>query len=264
MYVGGVGASIWERALHFFHFFPTPHQGTCQPPKSACDTGKVPQGGLWSDARSLPWGKLSQDPLRDSRPADSIERRPHSAGSADPHVGVGERARGLGLCPPLTCPHAPATACGRFGKRSGCGSRALHAQGKPQGCSAATVPRLGNESPPGGGSRPPTMASLSFLHSPLYPLCCPPPLLNPALKTEAVWMGASILALTTPPCKPSCMAPRPNQESWAKLHRALFLPPKTTARMLRGAPSPEPDLLGNRANYKEEKEHLLNISNVPR
>lgn len=59
--------------------------------------------------------------------------------------------------------------------------------------------------------------SLSCPHSPLYPDCCPPPPLNPAPQTKAVWMGASILALTTPPPTPHGMASRSNQESWTKL-----------------------------------------------
>lgn len=56
------------------------------------------------DARSLTWRKLPQHLLRDRRPADCVERRPHSGGSADPHAGA-EGREGWAFTCPLPIPH---------------------------------------------------------------------------------------------------------------------------------------------------------------
>lgn len=261
--MGGVGASIWDWALHFFHFIPSPHQGTCQPPKGARDTGEVPRGGrsqphLAEAAPASPQGPEYSGLCREKTSQWGLSRS--SCG--------GRGARGLGLHMPPTYPTPrplPAAALGRGGAVAPelSAPRASLRAAQPT-AAAATVPWLGNESPPGGGSRPPTMASLSFPHSPLHPFCCQPPPLNPAPKTKAGWTveggGSSILALTSLPCKPSWVAPGPNQESWVKL------PGGSSARPQRQLCrcSEEPNLLRNGANYKEEKERLLNISNVPR
>lgn len=226
--MGGVGASTWERALHFFHFIPTPHQGTCQPPKGARDTGEVPRGGrsrphLAEAAPASPQGPEASGLCREKTSQWGLSRS--SCG--------GRGARGLGLHMPPTYPTPrplPAAALGRGEAVAPelSAPRASLRAAQPT-AAAAAVPWLGNESPPGGGSQPPTMASLSFPHSPLHPLCCRPPPLNPAPKTKAGWTvggGSSIPALTSLPCEPSWVAPGPNQESWAKLPGGPLPAPK--------------------------------------
>lgn len=260
--MGGVGASIWERALHFFHSIPSPRQGTCQPPKGARDTGEVPRGGrsqphLAEAAPASPQGPEASGLCREKTSQWGLSRS--SCG--------GRGARGLGLHMPPTYPTPrplPAAALGRGEAVAPelSAPRASLRAAQPT-AAAATVPWLGNESPPGGGSRPPTMASLSFPHSPLHPFCCQPPPLNPAPKTKAGWTVVG-----------GVLHPSSHLPALRALVGGTRTKPRVLGEAARGSSarpqrqlcrcSEEPNLLRNGANYKEEKERLLNISNVPR
>lgn len=234
----GVGASTWERALHFFHFIPSPHQGTCQPPKGARDTGEVPRGGrsqphLAEAAPASPQGPEASGLCREKTSQWGLSRS--SCG--------GRGARGLGLHVPPTYPTPrplPAAALGRGEAVAPelSAPRASLRAAQPT-AAAATVPWLGNESPPGGGSQPPTMASLSFPHSPLHPFCCQPPPLNPAPKTKAGWTvvgGGPPSQLSPPrPASPRGWHQDQTKSPGRSCPGVLCPPPKTAVQMLRGA-----------------------------
>lgn len=194
------------------------------------------------DARSLTWRKLPQHLLRDRRPADCVERRPHSGGSADPHAGAGGREGWAFTCPlPVPTPRPlPAAALGRGEAVAPelSAPRASLRAAQPT-AAAATVPWLGNESPPGGGSRPPTMASLSFSHSPLHPFCCQPPPLNPAPKTKTGWTvegGVLHPSSHLPALRALVGGTRTKPRVLGEAARGVLCPPpKTAVQMLRGA-----------------------------